>query len=136
MLLALTINSDCSIWYDRSSSNAHWRSCNLLWWYVWPIVLGMIWKKQRGYSINFAFVSGHLTLLLNVLLEFTHLVYFNVFELLLIKRLLLLSAKWKATILELSIRNLFFLCRCGHKIEWFLRRLCLWFSHLINRKVR
>ena len=132
MLLTLTINPDRFSRYDLRSY-AHGWCCNL--WNIGSTKLRMIREQKRSNSIYFTLVSSYLTLLLDVLLEFTHLVYFNVFELLIVQTLLFTSTQREAAILQLSIGNLLFLRSPCLYIKWVLRRLRLRFMYLINRKV-
>ena len=131
MLLTLTINPHRFSGYDLCSYAHRW-CCNLR--NAGSTKLRMIREEKRSNSIYFALVSSYLTLLLDVLLEFTHLIYFNVFELLIVQTLLFTSTQREAAILQLSIGNLFFL-RCCLYIKRVLRRLRLRFVYLINRKV-
>ena len=131
MLLTLTINPHRFSGYDLCSY-AHGWCCNL--WNTGSTKLRMIREQKRSNSIYFTLVSSYLTLLLDVLLEFTHLVYFNVFELLIVQTLLFTSTQREAAILQLSIGNLLFL-HCRLYIKRVLRRLRLRFMYLINRKV-
>lgn len=124
IVLATTIDAARSCWYHRSC-DAHRSSLNLLRRSAWTIETWMISEQQRRYSVYFALVSHHFTLFLNVLLEFAHLIYFYVFELLLIQRLLLLIAQRKAAVLELSIRVRFSCLSRRHKIKRVLGRRSL-----------